>query len=362
MDYEARQQKLQRSLVTEGLEALLVTNEQNVTYLTGFTGDSSYLLVTQKELVLVSDSRYTTQLSQECKGLKVHIRPTSETLVAATVKLIKRQKVAYLGIEGNSISISSFRKLEQDLPKVDLRVTSELVEALRQIKDKDEIQATRRAVDYAQRGFAILRASLRAEQTEREVANELEYQLRRLGAKGCSFPPIVAVGSNAALPHARPTERKIGEAPMVLVDWGADEGLYKSDLTRVLFTAKIPPKLHKIYGVVLTAQQRAIEAIRPGALCSEVDAIARDTIKDAGFERYFGHGLGHGVGLDIHEAPRLAPKQQVPLKAGMIVTVEPGIYLPRQFGVRIEDDVLVTKDGAEVLTSVPKNLEEMFVG
>src|SRR5690606_26975536 len=181
----------------------------------------------------------------------------------------------------------AFARLTEALTKVDLRSTSGLVEQLRQIKDKDEIEATRRAVDYAQRAIAISRASLRPEQTEREIANELEYQLRRMGAKGCSFPPIIAVGSNAALPHARPTQRRIAEAPLVLIDWGADEGLYKSDLTRVLFTAKIPPKLHKVYGVVLTAQQRAIEAIRPGALCSEVDAVARGTIKDAGFEKYF---------------------------------------------------------------------------
>lgn len=362
MDYEARRHKLQRLLVSEGLEALLITDEKNVTYLTGFTGDSSYLLVTQTDLVLVSDSRYTTQLTQECPGLKVHIRPTGETLVGATVKLVRRQKVNHLGLEGESLSMNASARLGQELPKVALHPTSGLVEQLRQIKDKDEIEATRRAVDYAQRAFAILRASLRPEQSEREIANELEYQLRRMGAKGCSFPPIIAVGSNAALPHARPTNRRIGEAPLVLVDWGADEGLYKSDLTRVLFTAKIPPKLHKVYGVVLTAQQRAIEAIRPGALCSEVDAVARGTIRDAGFEKYFGHGLGHGVGLNIHEAPRLAPKQDVPLKPGMIVTVEPGIYLPNQFGVRIEDDVLVTKDGAEVLTSVAKDFDEMFVG
>lgn len=362
MDYEARRHKLQRLLVSEGLEALLITDEKNVTYLTGFTGDSSYLLVTQTDLVLVSDSRYTTQLTQECPGLKVHIRPTGETLVGATVKLVRRQKVNHLGLEGESLSMNASARLGQELPKVALHPTSGLVEQLRQIKDKDEIEATRRAVDYAQRAFAILRASLRPEQSEREIANELEYQLRRMGAKGCSFPPIIAVGSNAALPHARPTNRRIGEAPLVLVDWGADEGLYKSDLTRVLFTAKIPPKLHKVYGFVLTAQQRAIEAIRPGALCSEVDAVARGTIRDAGFEKYFGHGLGHGVGLNIHEAPRLAPKQDVPLKPGMIVTVEPGIYLPNQFGVRIEDDVLVTKDGAEVLTSVAKDFDEMFVG
>ncbi len=361
MDHESRQQRLQRLLVGEGLTSLLITNETNVTYLTGFTGDSSYLLVTQRDLVLVSDSRYTTQLSDQCPGLKVHIRPTGETMTVATSKLVKRQKLSHVGVEADSLSMASFQKLQECLPKVEFRGTTGLVESLRIIKDRDEIAATRRAVSLAERAFAALRATLRPEQTERDVANELEYQLRKLGANGCSFPPIVAVGDNGALPHAQPTRRKIGDAPMVLVDWGADEGLYKSDLTRVLFTAKIPPKLQKVYGVVLMAQQRAIEAIRPGALCSEVDAAARGIIEKAGFGRFFGHGLGHGVGLNIHESPRLAPGQDTPLRPGMIITVEPGIYLPKQLGVRLEDDILVTKDGYEVLTSVEKNIDQMFV-
>ncbi len=361
MDHELRQKRLQRLLVNDSLPALLITNETNVTYLTGFTGDSSYLLVTRRELLLVSDSRYTTQLSEECPGLKVHIRPPGETITAAAVKLIKQQKVGAVGVEADSLSVSGLDKLSEGLPKVEFRSTSGMVEGLRIIKDREEIAATRRAVSLAERVFAVLRATLRPEQTEREVANELEYQLRKMGAKGCAFPPIVAVGDRAALPHAQPTDRKIGSAPAVLVDWGADEGLYKSDLTRVLFTAKIPPKLQKVYGVVLTAQQRAIEAIRPGAVCSEVDAVARGVIESAGFGRYFGHGLGHGVGLNIHESPRLGPGQALPLQPGMIITVEPGIYLPNQLGVRIEDDVLVTRDGCEVLTSVVKNMDQMFV-
>jgi Xaa-Pro aminopeptidase len=172
----------------------------------------------------------------------------------------------------------------------------------------------------------------------------------------------VAVGPRAALPHARPGDARIGSAEFVLIDWGATARLYKSDLTRVLVTARISPKLERVYGLVLTAQRRAIEAIRPGVTGREVDAVARGIIADAGFGKYFGHGLGHGVGLDIHEAPRLSVANDSPLKAGMVVTVEPGIYLPGWGGVRIEDDVLVSRAGHRVLTDCPKELEDAVVG
>ena len=221
------------------------------------------------------------------------------------------------------------------------------------VKDREEVAEIRRAIDQAERAFTVLRASLRPEQTEKEVADNLEHQMRLFGAKRASFESIVAVGPRAALPHARPTSQRIGASDFVLVDWGADS-LYKSDLTRVLVTGKIPPKLERIYGVVLKAQLRGIEAIRPGISCEEVDSAARKVIEDAGFGRNYGHGLGHGIGLDIHEGPRLGQGQKNILQPGMVVTVEPGIYLPGWGGVRIEDDVLVTKTGHEVLTSLPK--------
>jgi len=197
--------------------------------------------------------------------------------------------------------------------------------------------------------------------TELEVAAELEYQARRFGAKGLSFPAIVAVGPRAALPHARPTQRKIGESDFTLIDWGVNSGLYMSDLTRVIVTGKISPKLRKIYGVVLKAQLAAIEAIEPGKTCEQVDAVARKIITRAGFGKAFGHGLGHGTGLEIHEAPRLAVGHKTKLQPGMIVTVEPGIYVPGWGGVRIEDDVLVTRTGHEVLTDVPKQLDDCLL-
>jgi Xaa-Pro aminopeptidase len=357
-----RREKLRRLVRKIEVQALLVTNESNVTYLTGFTGDSSSLWVPASGRdILLTDTRYTTQLADECPGLELVVRNASQTPLDPVVRVIKKCKVANVGIESDTMTVGLAAKIIEKLPKVTLVRTESLVEDLRAIKDTREIDEIRQAIWYAQRGFEILRASLRPEQTEREIANQLEFNLRKLGARACAFPPIVGVGPRAALPHGRPSEVRIGESDHVLIDWGALGRLYRSDLTRVLVTARISPKLQRVYGVVLKAQQAGIDAIRPGAIAKDVDAAARKVIADAGFTRYFGHGLGHGIGLDIHEAPALRPTSDTVLQPGMVITVEPGIYIPDWGGVRIEDNVLVTKDGHEVLTSLPKQFEEMIV-
>jgi Xaa-Pro aminopeptidase len=204
----------------------------------------------------------------------------------------------------------------------------------------------------------MVRSELQEGATEKEVADQLEANLRRCGATGSSFPSIVAVGVRAALPHARPTATtRIGDDDFVLFDWGATGRPYKSDLTRVLVTGKVSPEFEKVYQTVLAAQERGIAAIRPGAKAQDVDAEARSVIEEAGFGRFFTHGLGHGIGMDVHEAPRLRKESETILEPGMIVTVEPGIYLPDWGGVRIEDDVLVTTEGCEVLSHLPKALD-----
>jgi Xaa-Pro aminopeptidase len=360
--FEQRRDKLRKLLRKRGAGGLLVTNFTNVTYLTGFTGDDSYLLVTTDGEVLLSDPRYTTQLEEECPGLELSIRWTGVSMLDAVAKVVKQSGLAQLGIEAGSMTVELFHQLADKLPKVELVSTQGLVEALRIIKDRAEVDAIRVAIDQARKGFDVIRASLTPDQTEKQVAADLEHQLRRFGAKGCSFTPIIAVGPRAALPHATPGDSRIGESDFVLVDWGAREGLYISDLTRMVVTGKISPKLERIYRVVLKAQVAAIQAIRPGISCEEVDGVARSIITKAGYGKQFGHGLGHGIGLEVHEAPRFAKKQQRLLKAGMVVTVEPGIYFPNWGGVRIEDDVLVTRNGHEVLSSdVPKQLEDSLV-
>ena len=260
------------------------------------------------------------------------------------------------------MSVEMYQKLAGELPSVTFEPRSGLVEQLREVKDREEIREIRRAIEIAERAFAVVKASLRSGDTEKSVTDDLDHQMRLFGGEGCSFPPIVAVGPRAALPQARPGLTPIDQSPFLLVDWGAKgTGLYLSDLTRMVITGKarldwrasIRPSWR---------HSAAIDGIRPGAVMEQIDAIARQVISDAGHGRRFGHSLGHGIGLEIHEQPRLAVDQKRPLKPGMVVTVEPGIYVPGWGGVRIEDDVLVTKHGCEVLSTCPREFEDCYIG
>lgn len=360
--FAERRGALRRLLAEQSLEALLVTDVLNVTYLTGFTGDSSYLLITPTRELFISDKRYIQQVEEECPGLELAIRGPGSQLPTYAAEVVSRQGLKELAIEADAVTVSLFDKLRSAMPGLPIANTTGLVESLREIKDTGEIAAIGEAVHIAERAFAVIRSGLRLEQTEKEVADELEYQIRRLGGSCGAFPSIVGVGPRAALPHGRPTkESRIGDFAFVLIDWGARGQLYHSDLTRVLITGKLSPQLQEVYEVVLAAQRAAIAAIRPGAVMQEVDKAARDVIARANLGDAFGHGLGHGIGLAVHEQPRLAPDQDRPLAAGMVVTVEPGVYLPGELGVRIEDDILVTDKGCEILTSVPKELSQCVV-
>ena len=354
----SRRQKLVQAVRKSGTAALLVTNPKNVSYLTGFTGDDSYLLIGPDLLQIFSDSRFKAQLQVECPSIPAEIRTARTTMVEFLARELPKFKLAGIGIEATSMTVDLRDHLAERLAPVELVPQTGLVEELRQIKDPGEIEELRAAVRQAERGYALMRSLLLPEMTERQAAHELEHGMRRFGALKAAFEPIIAVGDHAALPHYRAGLRRFHESPFVLCDWGAlSAGGYHSDLTRVWVTGKVPPKLLRIYGVVLKAQQAAIAAIRPGVKCQDVDTVARTVIDQAGYSKYFGHGLGHGIGLDIHEGPRFSPISHDELKPGMVVTVEPGIYLPGLGGVRIEDDVLVTRDGYEVLTSVPRELE-----
>lgn len=355
-----RRKVLRRRLKKEGISGILVTKTENVRYLTGFGGEDSYLLLWDEHEVLISDSRFTQQIREECPGLDAHIRRTGVSLAQAAVNLANQAKLGSLAVEA-SISLATYEKIKSAAKHAELVQTEDWIDQMRAIKDKGEIARIRQAVQFAERAFAAVKATLRPDHTEKEIADLLEYQMRVLGARCSAFPTIVAVGERAALPHAIPTDRKVKEHICVLVDWGADEGWYKSDLTRVLVTGRIVPKFAKVYETVARAQQAAIDLVRPGVLAHDVDAAARRVIAEAGFGRLFGHGLGHGLGLEVHELPRLGPKSSCVLKPGMVVTIEPGIYIPHWGGVRIEDDVLVTRDGHEVLTRAPKALEEVVV-
>ena len=356
--HSKRQSRLRQLLRRSKVDALLVTSFTNVTYLTGFTGDDSYLLVTQDASALITDPRYTTQLEEECPGLPLYVREPGERMLPATAGVVRDAGVAVLGCEEDALTVGAAQKLAEDLGDVRIDPQAALVESLRLIKDRGEIDAIREAGVIARRALDVIRAAWTPEATEQEIARELEYQARRFGGKSLSFPAIVAAGPRAALPHATPTGARVGDEAFTLIDWGVYAPLYASDLTRMVVTAPPTKKFAKVYNTVLKDQVAAIEAIRPGVTCGSVDAVARKLITKAGYGKQFGHGLGHGLGLDVHEGPTLGRNQDTELRPGMVVTVEPGIYLPGWGGVRIEDDVLVTKAGYELLTDVPKTLED----
>jgi Xaa-Pro aminopeptidase len=359
-----RQDKL-LSLIREAeVDALLVSGVSNVTYLTGFTGDSSALLIGPSVRVLISDSRYQTQIAEECPGLEADIRTQKTKPHDQLAAVIAKARPAKLGIESHILTLNDAERIKEALGKsdagksIEIKSQASTVEKLRQVKDEFEIAETRRAIGIAERAFLATKALLTDEMTERQVAHEMEHSMRRLGADRAAFEIIVGVGDHSALPHYRPEDRRIGEAPIVLIDWGAAmPSGYRSDLTRVLATSTVPSQLQELHGVVLRAQLAGIAAIHPGAKLKDVDTAARKVIEEAGYGEFFGHGLGHGIGLHIHEEPRLSSVAEGELHPGNIVTVEPGIYLPGVGGVRIEDDVLVTPDGHEVLSTLPKGWE-----
>jgi Xaa-Pro aminopeptidase len=359
--YQSRRQRLRKLLKLPKSSVLVVTNQTNVGYLTGFTGSLGWLLVGADHELLLSDARYETQIGQECPDLTFEIRSTKETLLQALGRVIKGSKYQAIRYEGNSLTKSDYEKLADALAGVELVASDQEIEKLRAVKDAEEIATIRHAIRIAERTFRVIQNQLTPHQTELEVAHELEHQMRRFGSSGVAFSTSVAVGARAALPHGKPTNLQVGSAPFLLIDWGAKYQGYASDLTRILVTGKIPTKYRRIYDVVLAAQRAAIAAIRPGATLKSVDSAARSTIEDAGFGKYFGHGTGHGFGLEIHESPFFSPSWEGELAVGMVVTVEPGIYLPSFGGVRIEDDVLVTQNGHEELSTLPRDLDACLV-
>jgi Xaa-Pro aminopeptidase len=273
-----------------------------------------------------------------------------------------------IGCESGHLTVADFQKLSEGVKTADWKPGPDRVELLRQVKDDSEIAQIREAIKIAEKAFAIFRAMLRPDDTEIDLTNAMEMYVRRCGGKETAFPPITAVGPRAALPHAPPGLSKVADDPLLLIDWGAQGPFYKSDLTRILWTynngafpRKPTDKLRAVYAVVAEAQRRAIAAMKPGESSKGVDTIARGYIAEKGYGDYFSHGLGHGFGLQIHEVPFFRPNVDVKLEAGMVVTCEPGIYLPGEFGVRIEDDILITPSGPEVLTRCPRELDECIV-
>jgi Xaa-Pro aminopeptidase len=359
--FAERRAKLASFVKGQGIEGVLITNPTNVRYLTRFTGDSTYLLLSPQFTLLVSDGRYTQQLQEECPGLELAIRPPGQKLTPATVEQLKRLGWSNVGCEGEHVTLAAFEALRSDLPGVQWKVLTETVEQFRIIKDESEITAIRLAIKIAEDVFIKFRSQLKSNDTEIQLHHRLERLLREQGAECGSFPAIVAIGPRAALPHAPPTTLSLEAQELVLVDWGARSEGYVSDLTRTcLISRNVTSRLKTLYDAVLAAQEAAVKTIRPGIPASAVDAAARQAIQDLDLEPY-SHGLGHGIGLDVHESPQMRPGVETILLPGMVVTVEPGVYLPQWGGVRIEDDYLITPEGAERLSTLPSGWDSALI-
>ncbi len=354
--------KRQRSLQGRNtLDAFLITSLPNVRYLCGFTGSSGALAVAQNQWAFFTDGRYTGQAKSQVKNASIYIASGAPAILGARWirERLGRRKSSQIGIEGDHVSLSAEKRINSELRSslgrsgFRLIATSNMVEDLRIRKDNAEVNLIRNAVQLASGIFSNLVQSFRPRITENEVAAELEYLARSAGAEKMSFDSIVASGPNSALPHARPARRKIGRG-FVVLDYGVILAGYCSDMTRTIWVGRATGEARRIYSAVLEAQLAAIAAVAPGVEAQAVDWAARDVLRKHKLDKYFTHSLGHGVGLEIHEAPRLAKGQIQKLEPGMVVTIEPGVYIPGKGGVRIEDMVLVTKTGCEVLTPTPK--------
>jgi Xaa-Pro aminopeptidase len=346
---------LAERLAEVGADLALVTSLVNVRYLTGYTGSNGLALVGPDTRVFITDFRYVEQSAAEVEA-SFERRIAMLELTDAITEFLPEGEVR-LAFEDADLSVRAHARLRELLPeRVELVSAGDLVEPLRAIKGPDEIQRIREATEIADAGLRQVMETGLIGRTEVEVAAELERSMREHGARGASFEAIVAAGPHGALPHAQPRPVKIGAGELVVIDWGAEFQGYCSDCTRTLATGDLEEQAQVAYELVRAAQLAGLEALTPGVSGRDADAAARAVIEDGGYGEYFGHGLGHGVGLEIHEAPRLSQRSDSILAAGNVVTVEPGVYLPGRFGVRIEDLVVVTDSGREILTSVPKEL------
>jgi Xaa-Pro aminopeptidase len=350
-----RTERLAAALQERGVDLLLVSHLVNVRWLTGFTGSSGAAIVGDGTRRFITDFRYLSQAAEQLDA--VWDREIAQDTLEQIVGGLPQDGPVRLGFDDDHMSVKQHARLRDLVPEgVELVAAGGAVEALRMVKDAEEVKRIRAAAVLADAALETVLGRGLAGRTEREVAVDIEQEMRRLGGEGASFPPIVASGAHGALPHARPRDVEIADGVLVTIDWGVQLDGYASDCTRTYATGAISDRDRDVYELVQRAQAAGLAAVRPGPTGKEVDAVAREIIDDAGHAEHFGHGLGHGVGLEVHEGPRLSRQGDVRLAPGQVVTVEPGVYLPGEAGVRIEDLVVVTEDGHDVLSTLPKDL------
>jgi Xaa-Pro aminopeptidase len=346
-------EKLRALFDEHNIDGLLVTNPYNRRYITGFTGTAGVAVISRDKAVFITDFRYVEQASKQVQGFEIvqHTGP----IVEEAANQVARLGIQKLGFEQEDVSYATFKAYESAV-KAELVPTSYVIEKLRLIKSESEIKILKEAAEIADAAFEHILSFIRPGVKEIDVANELEFFMRKQGATSSSFDIIVASGHRSALPHGVATEKVIEKGELVTLDFGAYYKGYCSDITRTIAVGAISEELKTIYNIVLQAQLRGMEGIKPGMTGKEADALTRDYISEKGYGEYFGHSTGHGIGLEIHEGPALSVRSDVVLAPGMVVTVEPGIYIPGLGGVRIEDDTVVTEKGNESLTYSPKEL------
>jgi Xaa-Pro aminopeptidase len=362
MDHNGRRQRLQQAVHRHGLDILLINHLPNVRYLCGFTGSAGALLLTDTKNVLFTDGRYAAQARAEVQAAQLVIARKA-ALVAASEWLTKQGKKPgskarwLVGIESEHLTVAERRGLARVLPsQFRLREARALVEQARMVKDAEEIERIRAAVALGARVFDQALRTIRPGVSEAEVAAQMEYAARRAGAEAMSFSTMIASGERSALPHGRASEAAIPPEGFVLCDFGVILAGYCSDMTRTVYVGHPTGEARRLYQAVRQAQRAAIEAVKPGVSVAEVDRTARKLLQKQGLGKHFTHATGHGVGLEIHEAPRVAAGQEEILQPGMVITIEPGVYIPGKWGVRIEDMVVVTERGCEVLTPTSPEL------
>jgi len=349
--------KLRKLIREKEIDAVFAYSAANNRYLSGFTGSTGYTIVGSDNADFITDFRYMEQAHEQCKGYNIVIQKGN--IFDEVNKIITDNKIKRLGIEEDFMTVEMFEELKSKLPGIELLPAKGIFNKLRIVKDNSEIENIRKAAEIADKAFAHILGYIKPGIAELEVALELEYFMKKQGASGLSFETIVASGVRSSMPHGEASEKIIQNGEFLTLDFGCVYNGYCSDMTRTVFIGKAGEKHRKIYNIVLEAQTEALKGIKPGVTGKSVDKIARDIITREGYGEYFGHGLGHGVGLLVHEGPRLSIMGEDILEPGMIVTDEPGIYIPDFGGVRIEDLVLVTEEGAEILSHSPKELIEL---
>ncbi len=349
-DYLTRRQRLATCLAGQ---TMLVSNLVNVRYLTGFSGSNAFLLINDDVTLLLTDGRYITQAAKESPGVPTAIRPVDGTMESLIADALADHKISEVLIEAASMTLSTWRGLSKQVDDTTKLIDSSgIVEKLRSIKDQYELRLIRRSVEINEASLLATIENWSSSWSELEFSWHLEREIRHRGGNGFSFDAIVASGPSSALPHYHPTNISVSSSPFMLVDWGTSYEGYASDLTRMVAISDPPAKLSEIHRIVADAKMAAAGEVRDGVDLKTVDSAARNLIAEAGYGEFFNHGLGHGFGLEIHETPFMSPAFEGELKAGMVITIEPGIYLPELGGVRLEDDYLVTSDGCEKLSSL----------